>query len=336
MCKAGIKLYGSVIFLLASLSVLAQKTDKVFLKNGDVITGAIKSMKFAKLTIDMDGPGKIQVKWVYIVKIKSDKIFQITTRQGEVVVTKLDSIFFNEQQATLVDVVEIVQIKDKFLKRLDGDINLGFNYAKSNGIVQFNFSSALTYRQPKLETNLRLNSVISDNSTDTVRSKKQDATIDIYRVLNRRYYINGLLGWQQNTELGLDNRLLASVMGGKIILNNNRRRFLAGAGLSYNVEDSRGGSGVTNNLEGLVGVQYKEFRHTTPKISVDSKFLLYPSITDAGRIRMDLQFTSKFEIFKDFNVGLTFYDNFDNRPPAGASSKNDFGVNFTVGFEFGK
>ena len=44
----------------------------------------------------------------------------------------------------------------------------------------------------------------------------------------------------------------------------------------------------------------------------------------------------KFEIFKDFNVGLTFYDLYDNRPPEGAVSKNDFGVNTTLGYVFGK
>jgi hypothetical protein len=51
---------------------------------------------------------------------------------------------------------------------------------------------------------------------------------------------------------------------------------------------------------------------------------------------MDLDISAKYEIFKDFNVGLSFYDSYDNHPASTASSKNDFGVNFTIGFEFGK
>jgi len=336
MPKPGVKIYGSIILIMISLTGLAQKTDKVFLKNGDIITGEIKSMKFAKLSFDMDGPGIIQVKWEFIVKIISDKIFQVTMRKREVFVTKLDRFCFKRQEATMNDIVEIVQIKDRFLKRLDGDINLGFNYAKSNSILQFNFSSAITYRKPKLETNLKLNSVISGNSSDSTRSKKQDATVNVMRRFNKSFYIDGVLAWQENTELGLDNRFLLSLAGGKIIFNNNRRRFLTGAGLSYNLEQSNRSTGYDNNLEAQLGLQFKEFHYTTPKISIDTKFILYSGITDWGRLRMDFQLNSKIEIFKDFNVGLSFYNVYDNRPLSATASHNDYGINFTLGYEFGK
>jgi hypothetical protein len=331
-----VKISGLIILLTISLAGLAQKTDKVFLKNGDILTGEIKSLKFAKLSFDMDGPGLIQIKWELIVQIKSDKKFQIIMRKEEVLVTSLDSIFFESKHARLDDIVEIVQIKDRFLKRLDGDLNVGFNYAKSNKNLQFNFSSSITYRKPKMETNLKLNSAITQNSSDSFRSRKQDATIDVYRKLNKSFYVNGVLSWQENTELGIKNRYLFTVAGGQMIINNNHRRFLTGVGLSYNVEQSSGAGGYTNNLEALLGAQFKEFRYLTPKISIDAKFLVYPGITDWGRLRMDFQLNSKFEIFKDFNIGLSFYDNYDNRPPQGASSKNDFGINFTLGYEFGK
>jgi hypothetical protein len=52
-----LKISGIIILLNFCLIGYAQKTDKVFLKNGDVVTGEIKSMKLAKLTFDMNGPG---------------------------------------------------------------------------------------------------------------------------------------------------------------------------------------------------------------------------------------------------------------------------------------
>ena len=116
-----------------------QKTDKVFLKNGDVVTGEIISLKLAKLSFDMNGPGKISIKWEEIVQITSDKIFQVSLQDGSVLITKLDTFFF-EKHVILDDIVEIVQIKNKFLKRLEGDINLGFNYTKSSDILQFNLN----------------------------------------------------------------------------------------------------------------------------------------------------------------------------------------------------
>jgi hypothetical protein len=336
MYKPALKIYGLFVALIISVMGLAQKTDKVFLKNGDVITGEIKSMKFAKMKFDMTGPGTIDIKWEEIVKINSVKIFQITMRKGDVVITTLDSLFLKTHDATLDDIVEIVRIQDKFLQRVDGDINLGFNYAKSSDNSQFNFSSSITYRKPKTEITLKINSVLTHNSKDTIVSKKQDAGIDFYKKLNKSFYWNTLFGWQQNTQLGLKNRFLINGSGGKILINDNQQRLLTGAGLSFNLEKTIDTATYKKNLEGLVLIQFKKFRYSTPKISIDAQYIIYPGISDWGRIRMDFQLNTKIEVFKDFNVGLSFYDLFDNRPAAAAASKNDFGINFTLGYEFGK
>ncbi|NEU09569.1 DUF481 domain-containing protein [Flavihumibacter sp. R14] len=335
MCKAGLKISMLIILQMMSLIAQAQKTDKVSLKNGDVVTGEIKSLKFAKLSFDMTGPGTIQIKWEEVIKIKSNKTYQVTMHNGEVHITSLDSFFLERPQINLNDIVEIVRIKKKFFNRLYGDVSLGFNYAKSNDNLQFNFNGSTTYRRPKIETTFKLNSVITNTSVDSFLSKKQSAAIDDYRRLKKSYYINTVLGWQQNTELGLDNRFLLSLAGGKIAVNNNRRRLLSGAGLNFTREQSSGDASYESNLEGLLVVQFKEFRYTTPNISIDARLALLPGLSNWGSVRMDFELNSKIEIFKDFNVGLNIYDDFDNQPPAG-SSQNDFGINFTLGYQFGK
>jgi hypothetical protein len=336
MHNPALKIFGLIIILMLSEIGLAQKTDKVTLRNGNMLTGEIKSMKFAKLLFDVDGPGKIDIKWEYIVKIESNKTLQISMRNGDVYVTTMDSLFSVAPYAMLDDIVEIVRIKDKFIKRLDGSVNLGFNYAKSSDNAQFTFSSTTTYRKPKKETTLKLNSVLTHNSADTVVSRKQDATIDYYRKLKNSWYANALFGWQQNSQLGLKSRFLLSGSGGKIIINSNQQRLLTGAGLAFNLEDRGDSTGYKSNLESLFMIQYKKFRYIFPKISIDAQYLLYPSLSDWGRVRMDLQVNTSYEFFKDFNVGLSFYDSYDNRPSAKAASTNDFGINFTIGYIFGK
>ena len=330
-----LKITKLTFLLIISFIGFAQKNDKVLLKNGDLLTGEIKNMKFAKLSYDVDGPGTISIKWEHVVRITSDKTFQVTMQNGDLLITRLDSVFFGQRNITLDSIIEIVRIQDRFMQRLDGSINLGFNYAKSNSALQFNFNSSITYRKPKAELNFRLNSVITDNETDTM-SKKQDVTFDYYRKLDNRVYLNILLGWQQNTELGLENRFILPVVGGKVLINNNHQRLLTGAGLSGNLEQSSGSSSYSGSLEGMLIIAFKEFKYSTPKISIDARVAVFPGITDWGRVRMGFNVSSKVEIFKDFNVGLNFYDDFDSRPPAGALSKNDFGLNFTIGYEFGK
>ncbi|MGZ5191757.1 MAG: DUF481 domain-containing protein, partial [Flavisolibacter sp.] len=250
--------------------------------------------------------------------------------------TKLDTLFFKTNNILLDDIVEIVPIKNKFLKRLSGDINLGFNYTKSSDIIQFNFGSSITYRVPKIETNFKLNTVISRSKADTITSKKQDATAGVLRTLNKRYYLVSYLGWERNTQLGLDNRYLLAGGAGKIIFNDNHKRLLTGGGLSYNREQFKDSSSFKGNFEAMGMVQFKKFRYVFPKINIDAQFNVYPSISDWGRIRMNLQVNTSFEIFKDFSTGLTFYDNFDSRPSSSATSGNDYGLTFTISYMFGK
>jgi hypothetical protein len=335
MRKSVMNITGFIILVTISLTGLAQKTDQVLLRNGNLITGEIKNMKFAKLSYDVDGPGTISIKWEHVVKISSDKTFQVTMQNGDVLITRLDSAFFDQPAITLDSIIEIVRIQDRFLQRLDGSINLGFNYAKSNSALQFNFNSSITYRKPKAELNFKLNSVITDNATDSM-SKKQDVTFDFYRRLPNSIYLNILLGWQQNTELGLENRFILPFVAGKILVNNNHQRLLTGAGLAGNLEQSSGNPDYSGSLEGMLIIAFKEFKYSTPKISIDTRLAVIPGITDWGRVRMSFNLSSKIEIFKDFNVGLNFYDDYDSRPPAGALSKNDYGLNFTIGYEFGK
>ncbi|HTE24613.1 DUF481 domain-containing protein [Flavitalea sp.] len=325
-----------IISLTLSLTGVAQKTDKVFLKNGDVITGEIKSMQLAKLSFDMNGPGIISIKWEEVVQVRSVKTFQVTLQKGDVLLVKLDSLFFTSQHVNLDDIVEIVQIKNTFFKRLSGDVNFGFNYNKSSDIFQLNFAGSITYRKPKLERNFSLNTVLSRASSDTITSKKQDATFSDLRKLKHLYYLMSTLGWERNTQLDLANRYLVTFGGGKILFNNNHQRLLTGVGISYNEEKFYESNAYQSNVEALAIIQFKKFHYSSPKISIDAQYVVYPSLSNWGRVRMNLQVNTSVEVFKDFMVGFTFYDNYDSRPSAGAASNNDYGLTFSIGYKFGK
>lgn len=288
------------------------------------------------LSFDQEGPGIISIKWEYVTRIRSDKTFQLTMQQGEVIVSRLDSVFFDLQQYVLDDIVEILRLKDKFWQRLSGDVSLGINYTKSSDIFSSNFSSNTIYRIPKNEFSLRLNAVISKSRTDTVASQKKDATIGYLRRLENSFYLASNVGWQQNTALGLNNRFFLNGGAGKIPIINNHRRLLTGIGVSLNEEQSNESTAYKTNVEALATIQFKEFRYSFPKLSIDAIYTIFPSLTDWGRVRMDFQLTTSVEVFKDFNVGLSFYDSYDSRPPQGATSKNDYSVNFTITYKFGK
>ncbi len=320
------------IFAGCCLVSRAQKTDKVSLKNGDTITGEIKSMKLGLLSYDVTGPGIIDIKWEEVTKIKSDKIFEFTLMRGILVVTTVDSLFKMFHITSLDQIVEIMPIRDRFLKRITGDVNLGFNYTKSNNILQLNFASNLFYKIPKIEIDLKLNAVITNYGQDSSLSKKEDIIGSFRRNMPNNYFWGGSLGWQQNTELGLASRYLVSGVFGKNFLRDNHNHLLSSVGFSYNQEQSVETGLYSGNLDALLGIAYKRFYRSTPKLSIISDYLIYPGISDWGRIRMQADLSVNVEIFKDFITGLSFYYSYDNRPPAGSVSNDDYGLMFTVGY----
>jgi hypothetical protein len=326
-----------LIFLTVSLiSAQGQKTDKVVLLNGDTLTGEILSMKLGMLTYKMDGPGTISIKWEYVTGIASVKVFDFTLRNGEIIVSNLDSLFQSHRHINLNDIIEIIPIKDRFLARLIGDVNLGFNYTKSNSILQSNFSGNITYVIPKREISLKLNSVLTNYGKDTSLTKKQDVIGNYMRNLDKNFFWDLSLGWQQNTELGLSSRYLVSGTFGWQPLTDNHNRLLAAGGLSYNQEQSVETGQFSGNLDALFTVNYKRFYYSTPKLSINASYLIYPGLSDWGRLRMQADLNVSVEIFKDFQTGLVFYYSYDNKPPEGSLSTNDYGILFSIGYVFGK
>jgi len=323
-----VTVYGSRLY--------AQKTDNLKLKNGNILTGEIMSMKLGLLTYKMDGPGTISIKWEYVTAISSDKVYDFTLRNGEIIIGQLDSLFKTYRLHSLDSIIEIIPIKDRFLTRLVGDVNLGFNYTKSNSILQSNFTSNISYVIPKKEFNLKLNSILTNYGKDTSLTMKQDVIAGYKRDFTKKYFWATSLGWQQNTELGLAGRYLVTAAAGWQPLTDNHNRLLASAGLSYNQEQSIETSQFTGNLDALFEIAYKRFYYSTPKLSINADYLIFPGLSDWGRIRMQADLNVSVEIFKDFQTGLVFYYSYDNKPPEGSSSTNDYGIMFTLGYVFGK
>ena len=326
------------ILMLVFHTVSGQKTDKVLLMNGDVLTGEIKNMRLAMLKFDLDGPGIINIKWEKVKAIRSDKVFEIVLRSGEVIVSKPDSLFFDQYKLIPDDIVDMVPIRNKFLKRLYGDFSVGFNYTKSTDIVQLNFNGTFGYRIPKLEVYLRANSFITKESKDSsgISSREQDINLASSKYFNNHLFAGAGVALQQNTELGLANRFLFSSVIGRDLVRNNHNWLLAAAGFAINNEESIESSSYSTNADAVFSIQYKLYYYSSPKRSIDFSTNAYPSITDWGRVRLDFVLSTSIEVFKDFIAGINFYDKFDNRPPEGATSKNDYGITFSIGYKFHK
>lgn len=301
-----------------------------------MLTGEIKSLRFAMLTFKTDAMSTIQIKWEEIVWLQCAKTCEVKFRWGELKIGRLDSIIYNDKLANLNNVVEITPIKDRFMKRLTGNIDAGFNYTYSSRVGQFNLSGMVDYRKPKFETILKLSSIVTNQPADTAQevTKKQDASIQFIRLLKDNYSLDFKLYWQQNTALGLKNRFSAQLGGGRDLIYDNHNKLGVGLGLSGNREQSDGQDATTSNLEAFGGISFKKFHYSSPKINIDASAVTFFGLSEIGRFRAEANISAKVEIFTDFFIGITFYDNYDNRPLAGATSNNDFGIVTSLSYSF--
>ena len=76
------------------------------------------------------------------------------------------------------------------------------------------------------------------------------------------------------------------------------------------------------------------YSYDRPRTNIDISFEYYPSLSDWGRQRIQLDVSVRREIWKDFFMAVTVFDTFDSRPPNLESNKNDVGVVLSFGWTY--
>ena len=92
-----------------------------------------------------------------------------------------------------------------------------------------------------------------------------------------------------------------------------------------------GTESIHNNAESLVGVTFSTFRFKT--LNLRSHALVFPSLSDPGRLRLSSQSGLRIELIRNFKWNLDIYENYDTRPPVSAP-KNDLGITTSIGWTF--
>jgi len=195
-------------------------------------------------------------------------------------------------------------------------------------------SGNFKYRKRKTFFELALD----DNNTyqgDSLSSSKSDISFAWQRSLKKSWSTELSVGASQNTELGTKLRLDFNVIGIKDISYNVWNRFYTGAGISVARETPYDGSTEKADLAGLVQVVWKVYKFNVPKIWVDANVSYLPYITESSRYRAVINLSPRISVLSDnFKIGINSYYNFDSKPPSGASSTSDYGINLELTYSF--
>ncbi len=328
--------------LLSSSPLHAQKTDSVTLRNGDVITGEIKRLSRGKLEYSTSDMGTVYIKWGRVRLITSDKILEVEVESGlkyfgtlelgadsgMVVVDALTRV----DTLNLASIVLITPIKATFVQRLYAYIDLGFTLTKANDQVEFTTSGEVRYRGRKWRTKLSASSYFRNQSGGS--TSRNSLQYDVGRFFARKWTAVGFTQWQQNDEISLDLRTTLGAGADRNLLHTNHLDLALIGGLLGAREQYQNDTTATYSLEAQAVMRIEAFRFDDPEIDLSSNLAVYPSLTDLGRVRGQLDARIKFEVIKKLFLGLNGFFYYDTRPPTKAASKEDYAVTVTVGWSY--
>jgi hypothetical protein len=112
--------------------------------------------------------------------------------------------------------------------------------------------------------------------------------------------------------------------------------LMASAGAVAVNEKYSDAASSTQNAEAVAMGQMSAFRRTFPKLDFLITPMVFASLTDWGRVRVEITTSFSYEVFSDFYIGLEGFYTFDSRPPTETVSKKDYGISTTISWKFNK
>jgi Protein of unknown function, DUF481 len=319
----------------------AAETDAVVLLNGNRLVGEIKGLRQGTLEFKTDTMGTVYIKWGRVGELTSPGQFEVEVSSGDKFFGALDTAAPGNLAVAsggrvtplaMQSVVKIRPLSQSFWERLDGSISFGASYTRSSGVGQGTLNANVTSTREKYEWSVSLSQTLTVKQ-DEPSSSRTASALTYKWLFPRRWFLSFSGKFDRSPDLGFNGRSSGGIGIGRNVIQTNRSALSAEGGLLVNRETPVTGDS-TSNEELAVGATYSYFTYERPKTNVMVSCYVYPSLTVSHRVRADANASVSREIFRDFTVGMTAYDSYDNRPPSGGASKNDLGVSLNVGWSF--
>lgn len=346
------RLVTAVTVLLLCSNVWARdRTDVIHLKNGDRLTGEVVQLEHGKLRLETDSLGEVRIEWDDVKSIDSDFEFQFEKTDGTRITGTIDKTpeqheiqLSNAGQTTSFkhnNVVRISQIENRFWERLKGSLTFGYSFTKASDVAQGNLGFRATHRTEVRSFTLDGSTIVTSDQLDN-STQNTNIRFNMTRFRSNRWFNTYILGFESNDGLGLDLRTSIGAGAGRFLIQTNTSEFALHAGLIGTEENLQPSDPPPlepedlsqQNIEGLLGVEYSRYIFDDPTVDLSAALAVFPSITDSGRTRSELDIKLRWELIKDLFWDLSYYNKYDSDPASGAASTSDYGVVTSIGYSF--
>jgi hypothetical protein len=331
-----------VITCLLLLSAAAawgrDKTDVIVMQNGDRLTGEILKLQDGVLSLNIDYvQSNVLLEWEKVARVESKQLFVVLTQDGstyrgtlktpetaqgapvkiEIVESPTSEVAMERPQ-----IVEMGRTSGEFWRRFSGNVYSGTIYSKGNDTTQYNIGTQFTYRRERWEADAAAVSALSNSSGSTASTRNQFSLGGQHLLSRRDWFYSGMLSFLQSTQQGIDVQTIVGGGLGRILKNTAHSRVSLLGGLAW--QGTEYSSAVSDRqLAGLVGGSVQLFKFS--KTNLNLKATLFPALTEPGRVRFYTNASYSIQVFGNLSWTISFYGNWDNRPPAGLSG-SDYGT----------
>lgn len=348
-------------FLLAALLIAqsAASAAVVTLKNGDRVTGEVIESNDAKLRVNTEFLGEVEISWEAVSGIESDDPLHVSSSDGQVLVgplttqgdafqvktansgtvsvPKAEIAYVRNEAAQLAHEAEIERLRNPKLTdfwRGYFDANLALTAGNAETKTFSNAAGAV--RETNRDTiKLYFNSLFAENSTtgDSMVTANAIRGGSRYELnVNDKMFTYGFVDLEYDEFQSLD---LRNVLGGGLgyhVVKNDRIRFAVYGGGAFNQEFFS--NDITRrSAEITVG---EEFSYSlTDRTSFNERLTFYPNLTTTGEYRLQFDTGLVTDVFRWMSWNVAFSDRFLSNPVNGRE-QNDVLLTTGVRLVFGK
>jgi len=328
--------------LFLSQIALAQK-DTLLFRNGSIIVGEVIKIQLGVITFDPDDANDITVQLRKLETIvANNKYYRIETVDHRVIFGKLNrgvkpgyvNVTFGNDTASLPlsYISNLYAVEKSFKERLTGNAGAGYSYTRSSRLGRLNLDFAARYATKKIEYSASASSITTID-TGYFSRDNEDAALSLNFYFHQRWFSWFGASYQRNIELGIKSRFQEGGGVGNKLLLTKYVRLMAFSGLVLNQETSLENKYSGILTEGVVGIRFNVFRFEKPELDIQTTQFGYFSLMQ-DRIRYAGDISITWEMVEDLDLKLSFYSEYDSKPPGQETANTDFGTVISVAFEF--
>jgi Protein of unknown function, DUF481 len=338
-----------LVLVLTGVCWARPRKDVLQFTNGDRITCEIIKLEKGYLYVRLEyTEGTVSIDWSKVARVESPQSFVVVDKAGERFTGTLQTAAEGKTPEELKvqvagssasqllsgdEIVGMVRTDTSFWQNLHGGLDAGLNFAKQQSRTQYNFQANTVFQRTKWSTAANYQSSFSGGGD--ISNLRNDLKLNGMRQLRspHNFYL-GLAEFLQSNEQQLN---LRTTLGGGVghVFSSTNNSFVAGFGGAVWNRERYSSAATVNPLgdsaEVVLGTELNFFRFKTTNILGNAS--VYPSMTDPGRVRFDLNTSLKLRIAKDLYWNFGYYLNVDSRPPQNLP-KTDYGSTSSLGWMF--